>query len=775
MESNHSDDHVIDDSINDLELTVDEIETFKEFLRGNRNDVVTRQPITKYNERVKEIVRNLLIDSRMAGGRSLMLDLDDLNLVNPGIVTAILNNPISTLKRLSKALEDVIVEHSSMGSEFIEFGDFHVRPIFKSSDETTGFNDVNAAKLGKLITVTGVVTTTTREEPSLQEAVWVCAVCSEKIKIERDNFETYVPPPKACVNMSCSTHEKGKGKKTKWNFKRYESRYVDLQWVMLQEAPENKGPGEQPDTVKIAITDDLVRILKPGIRAIISGIHIGVPTDNLDKESYGYSTFKSHLFCTSIDVQNPDENDRVITEEREKEIIDFVTAKRENKEEYFKYMIDQIAPQIYGHDHIKLSLIAMLFGGQNYVDPHGKWKIRGTINVLLLGDPGVAKTQMLRSMESLSPRFIYASGQSSTKAGLTAAVNKGEYGPELHAGAVVLADTGIAAIDEFDKMRPEDISALHEMMESQTVTVNKWSFHETLNARTSIAAAANPKHGRIIPVNAGGETIRKQIDKIPFPILSRFDLIWMMPDKPNKENDGKMVDRMFEIRKPENVRPTGKFLMKSSENSGDEADSTFFRDLIIILKRRADENPLGISTEAEKILKKHYLNIRQEILDEETGMIKYNIPIPITPRQLESASRFAEAFAKADMSEEVKAYHAEKAIELVTKSMEETMKNEDGEIDPGSMSTGHDYAELGKKEMMLMVLIEEQKKKNADDWKTEHVPLDKFKEAVLNGMKNLSDRVFDKKLKELVNEKLVEYVYGNNVRVAADGLTWIGY
>jgi replicative DNA helicase Mcm len=344
-------------------------------------------------------------------------------------------------------------------------------------------------------------------------------------------------------------------------------------------------------------------------------------------------------------------------------------------------IINSIAPSIYGYDHIKEAIMYLLFGGvpKNLPDI----TIRGEMNALLVGDPGTAKSQLLQYVSRIAPRGLYTSGRGTTAAGLTAAVirEKGG-GMSLEAGALVLADKGIACIDEMDKMRPEDRVAIHEAMEQHTVSVAKGGIVATLNARTAILAAANPTLGRYEPHRTVAENI-----SLPVTILSRFDLIFVLRDVPNKESDGKMSMHILELHR------------KGSSPVEPPISAELLRKYISYAK---SFKPV-LSSDALKRLNDFYLAMRSA--SEAEGS-----PVAITARQLESLVRTAEARARAALKKEVQAEDAEAAVAIMKRSLEEVgIDLSSYKIDIDIIMTGRSKSMRDRLQIILTALIEMEK------------------------------------------------------------------
>jgi len=310
--------------------------------------------------------------------------------------------------------------------------------------------------------------------------------------------------------------------------------------------------------------------------------------------------------------------------------------------DFMKKMVSSIAPSIWGHTAVKTALAFQLFGGVKKTRSDGT-KMRGDVHVLLVGDPGVAKSVMLGFIAGVAPKARYVSGKSSTGAGLTATVVKDEIlkGWGLEAGAMVLANKGLLCIDEFDKMDEEDRSTMHEAMEQQTVTISKATVQATLRSQTSVLAAANPKFGRFDPQ----QSIPKQVNLVP-SLLSRFDCIFIMRDIPSRENDSAIADHVL--------------LEHRQAAKHDVIDNDLLKKYISYAKQKF--NPV-LTEESVKSMKEFYVGLRNmpQIGD---GPSK---PIPIGARQLEAMVRLAEAHARMRLSDKVEVKDAFAAIEL-TKS-----------------------------------------------------------------------------------------------------------
>jgi replicative DNA helicase Mcm len=345
-----------------------------------------------------------------------------------------------------------------------------------------------------------------------------------------------------------------------------------------------------------------------------------------------------------------------ITAEEEKQILEMA------KDPWIqRKLLSSLAPSIYGYENIKEAILYLLFGAVPKTLPDGV-TIRGDMNVLLIGDPGTAKSQLLKYVARVAPRGLYTSGRGSTAAGLTAAVVREKSGGlVLEAGALVLADKGVCSIDEIDKMRPDDRVAIHEAMEQQTVSIAKGGIVATLNARASVLAAANPALGRYDAYRNITENIN-----LPVTILSRFDLIFVMRDAPDSDLDSRMSEHILTLHRtgstPEKVPLTPQMFRK-----------------YISYARRTD--PI-LTEEASNELKNFYLKMRSTSTTAES-------PIAITPRQLEALVRLSECRARCFLRKEVTVEDTDAIIRLMTIALQDVgIDTTTGKMDIDVIMTG---------------------------------------------------------------------------------------
>ncbi|KAH7205254.1 MCM2/3/5 family-domain-containing protein [Fusarium oxysporum] len=424
------------------------------------------------------------------------------------------------------------------------------------------------------------------------------------------------------------------------------SHFVDQQIIKLQEAPDQVPVGELPRHVLISADRYLTNRVVPGSRCTVMGIFSIYQNKASKNSSNGGAVAIRTPYLRAVgiqsDIDQAAKGNATFSEEEEQEFFEL-----SRRSDIYNVMAACIAPSIYGHRDIKKSILCLLLGGSKKILPDGM-KLRGDINVLLLGDPGTAKSQLLKFVEKAAPISIYTSGKGSSAAGLTASVQRDQSTREfyLEGGAMVLADGGVVCIDEFDKMRAEDRVAIHEAMEQQTISIAKAGITTILNARTSVLAAANPIFGRYDDMKTPGENIDFQTT-----ILSRFDMIFIIKDDHSREKDEKMAKHVLGIQ----MNDRGADEMVESEIPIEK-----MRRYITYCKSRCAPR---LSPEAAEKLSSHFVSIRRQIHDAE---IEANTrsSIPITIRQLEAIVRITESLAKLTLSPVATEAHVDEAIRL---------------------------------------------------------------------------------------------------------------
>ncbi|HWQ67956.1 MAG TPA: minichromosome maintenance protein MCM [Methanospirillum sp.] len=518
--------------------------------------------------------------------------------------------------------------------------DINVR--FLSLPRKIAIREIRADHIGKMICIEGILRKTTEVRPRIILAVFRCPSGHRTVKAQ--GYGPFVEPD-GCTADGCT-------QKKLELIPRF-SRFVDSQKLRIQESPEGLRGGEQPQTMDVDATDDITGMVTPGDRIVINGI-----LRSIQRSSYGNKStiFDIYVECNSIEVAEKEFEEVDISEEDEK----CIRALSQDPMIYRK-IAHSIAPTIFGVDDVKEAIALQLFGGIAKEMPDGS-RLRGDIHVLLIGDPGIAKSQMLRYVVKLSPRAIYTSGQSTTAAGLTATAVKDEFGDgrwTLEAGALVLADMGVACVDEMDKMDKHDRSALHEAMEQQSISIAKAGITATLKSRCALLGAANPKYGRFDDFAPIGEQIN-----MPPSLLSRFDLIFVLTDKPEHVRDLAIAEHIIkahsvgELIAQHSRTPidgvTDEYIAEQLKPVTPEIDPTIFRKYVAYAKRNCFPR---LDTEAREALIAYYMKLRD--------LADANKPVPVTARQLEAIVRLAESSARIRLSPVIVKSDAERVIRII--------------------------------------------------------------------------------------------------------------
>jgi len=629
--------------------------------------MVEEMEITDSQERFQnffktEEYRKRLSQMAMGGRTSVIVAFEDLLAFDQKLAEELLEKPEEYLKHASNAAFAQLQIEDPEYAERIPLVDVRLVGLL----EVAPLRKLGSEQMGKIVMVEGIVVRASPVRPMVMQGAFRCKRCGTITPVKQTG--SFLKAPFACSSPDC-------GSKGPYEFVQEESTFIDSQELRIQERPEDLPPGQLPRTLGIKlIGKEIADVARPGDDVSIVGqVRAQPPTlPGVGK----LRAFILHLDANSIEVLGKELETAMPSPEEEEKILELARDPWIHQK-----IINSIAPSIYGYDHIKEAIMYLLFGGVSKNLPD--ITIRGEMNALLIGDPGTAKSQLLQYVSRIAPRGLYTSGRGTTAAGLTAAVirEKGG-GMSLEAGALVLADKGIACIDEMDKMRPEDRVAIHEAMEQHTVSVAKGGIVATLNARTAILAAANPTLGRYEPHRTVAENI-----SLPVTILSRFDLIFVLRDVPNKETDGKMSMHILELHR------------KGSSPVEPPISAELLRKYISYAK---SFKPV-LSLDALKRLNDFYLAMRSA--SEAEGS-----PVAITARQLESLVRTAEARARAALKKEVQAEDAEAAVAIMKRSLEEVgIDLSSYKIDIDIIMTGRSKSMRDRLQIILTALIEMEK------------------------------------------------------------------
>ena len=559
--------------------------------------------------------------------RTLNVDYTTLEIFDPDLADLLIEKPEEVINSAKIAIKNI--------DPLVKDADLNIR--FEHLSNIIPLKTLLSKYIGTFVAADGIVRKTDEIRPRIETGVFECRGCMRLHEVEQTSAN-HIIEPSLC--SECGGRS--------FRLLQEESKYVDTQTARMQEPLENLSGGTEPKQMLMILEDDLVDKLNPGDKVRITGT-----LKTFREERSG--KFKNYIYVNHIEALEQEFEELHLSEEDEEEILEL------SKDPHiYEKIIKSTAPSIKGYRDVKEAIALQLFGGASK-QLEDETKLRGDIHILIVGDPGIGKSQILKYVSRLAPRSIYTSGKGTTGAGLTAAAVRDELGGwSLEAGALVLGDQGNVCVDELDKMRSEDRSALHEALEQQTVSIAKAGIMATLNSRCSVLAAANPKFGRFDRY----KILAEQID-LPAPIISRFDLIFVIEDKPSREKDSELA---------EHILKTHQF------NTVDyEIEPELLRKYIAYARKNV--NP-RLTEDANNVLKEFYVSTRNSNPEEQGA-------VPITARQLEAIIRLSEASAKIKLKETVEREDAEKAVRLQMACLKEVgVDPETGEIDSDIVSGG---------------------------------------------------------------------------------------
>nr|XP_020472677.1 DNA replication licensing factor MCM3 [Monopterus albus] len=603
----------------------------------------------------------------------LLVNINDLRKRNEARAAKLMNNAFEELLAFQRALKDLVASvdatYAKQHEEFFiglegSFGSKHVTP-----------RTLTSRLLGSMVCVEGIITKCSLVRPKVVRSVHYCPATKKTMERKYTDMTSLDAFPSSAIYPT--KDEDNNPLETEFGL----SVYKDHQTITVQEMPEKAPAGQLPRSVDIILDNDLVDMVKPGDRVQVIGTYRCLPGK---KGGFTSGTFRTIMIACHVKQMSKEVSRNLSVDD----VVKIRKFSRTRSIDVFDQLAHSLAPSIHGHEYIKKAILCMLLGGVEKVLENGS-RIRGDINILLIGDPSVAKSQLLRYVLHTAPRAIPTTGRGSSGVGLTAAVTTDQETGErrLEAGAMVLADRGVVCIDEFDKMSDMDRTAIHEVMEQGRITIAKAGIHARLNARCSVLAAANPVYGRYDQYKTPMENIGLQDS-----LLSRFDLLFIVLDQMDPEQDREISDhvlRMHRYRDPREQDGAAMALGGTVDILATEDPDAVTEEHEELQVYEKHNNLLhGSKKKKDKIVSKEfmrkYVHIAKAVtpvlteeaanhIAEEYSRLRSQEQLgadiartsPVTARTLETLIRLSTAHAKARMSKAVELEDSEVAVELV--------------------------------------------------------------------------------------------------------------
>lgn len=630
---------------------------------------------------------------RIVSGQADKMELSfhQIQTFDPDFADMLLDHPTHILREGSAALKIYCIE---MGAQDIEpFIRIDLLPL----DSRRDLRRIGHVDVQKLISSEVSVTKVSEIKPRIHRSVFQCSCDYETEIIQHDHTELEEP-------LQCEGCGERKGR-VKFTLMKEKCSLVDNQKIEIQEIPERVPSGAQPSTGMVILEGDLVNSVLPGTRIIANMI----PQMNSERKgSRKTPLFEIFYSMVSVEAETTPFTEIIIDDEEEEKIKKLVKEYGDSNN-LINLLVDSIAPSIFPTPvlrWVKRSLALQLFGGVARVSSDGT-RSRGDIHILLMGDPGVAKSQLLTYMSNLSPRGKFTSGGSVSAAGLTAAAVKDGFSDgrfALEAGVLPLSDRGLAAIDEFDKISKQDTSAIHPAMEQQKIRVAKGGITATLNSRCAVLAAANPESGRFDPLSANASIMQSFKETgLETPLASRFDLIWLLQDTPEPGLDEKIARHILQNRTSgvselqiedkmgSEPIPDSEEIMDIGHDQKQHLTTNFLRKYVAYAKRNIHPS---LDDEAKNLLVKYYIKTRNSFNRNQNNPrgSDYGISqsdkseiteVPVTARALEALMRLTEAHARIHLRQTATVVDAEVAKAIFMHWRDEANIRDEAEFQTG--------------------------------------------------------------------------------------------
>lgn len=624
----------------------------------------------------------ILLLSKQSDTPVLELTFHDLQAFDPEFAEDVLAYPSNILNSGRRTLNEICRERGEDIDCILRVGEL-------PRDSRRDLRDVGSNDIGQLRSAEVIVTKISEIKPRIHRAVFQCEACEHTVEMIQDNERELKEPLRCPPETGCGLSA-GRSGETRFNLVMNISRMVNNQWIEVQEVPENVPSGAQPSRAHVLVEGELVNKHLPGQRVVVNIIPV---VHSEVKRNRKTPMFDIIYHMVSSEHESTPFTEIKITDEDRETILEI-----SSRSDLLQLMQRSIAPSIYATGvmhYVKRSLALQLFGGVSRLNQDST-RLRGDIHILLMGDPGVAKSQLLIYMSKLSPRGMYATGGGVSGAGLTAAAVRDDFSGggrfALEAGVLPLSDRGLAAIDEFDKISEEDRRTMHPAMEQQRLDISKGGVKATLNTRCSILAAANPTQGRFSKRGPNESVIHSFKETgLPPALASRFDIIWMLRDEARVEDDERIARHILEVRtrgiSEAKIDEAMEYDIREAEEGlifatgYDESEHLtieFLRKYIAYAKRNIHPD---LSVDAKALILEYYTNERQSFnRDDQYGEVDV---IPITPRALEALIRLTEAHARMFLREVANADDAKMSIAVFRHWREEAGIEDESELISG--------------------------------------------------------------------------------------------